>query len=332
MAKSNFRKKLKNINNTGFTNISNAEGGRLTNKDGSINVQKTGMPFWERNSLFHSLIRMRWWKFLLYIFSVYFVINVIFATLYVIVGVDNLTGVDSRNNDLLNGFEQAFFFSSQSLTTVGYGHISPVGLAANIIASIESFVGILAFALVTGLLYGRFSRPQAYMRFSDNLLVAPHKGKRALMVRLATYKNNHITDVEAIATMAMHMKDADGKQVTRFFRLNLEISKIASMALSWTLVHLIDEESPLYGMGHDDIMEANIEILYNMKAFDDHFSNIVQQRTSYTIEEVVYGAKFLPMFHRSDDGQTTILELDKINLHEQVEVPEPASIDELLKS
>ncbi|MEZ5016488.1 MAG: ion channel [Flavipsychrobacter sp.] len=332
MANQFRRKKLKNINNTGFTNNSNVEGGRLTNKDGSINVQKTGRPFWERISMFHTLLRMPWWKFLLSIFAVYFVINLVFATLYVVIGVHNLTGIAGHADDLLNGFEQAFFFSAQTLTTVGYGHISPLGLAANVVASIESFVGILSFALVTGLLYGRFARPQAFMMFSDNVLVAPHKGKRALMVRLATYKNNHITDVEAIATMAMHMREADGRQVTRFFRLELEITKIASMALSWTLVHLIDEKSPLFGMGHDEIMDADIEILYNMKGFDDHFSNIVQQRTSYTVSEMVYGAKFLPMFHKSDDGNTTVLELDKINLHERVDVPEPVDIDELIKS
>lgn len=326
------KRKLKNIDNTGFTNNSNAEGGRLTNRDGSINVQKIGMPFWERISMFHTLLRMPWWKFLFCIFGAYFTINLFFATIYVIVGVENLTGIAGINDGMLNGFEQAFFFSAQTLTTVGYGHISPLGLAANVVASIESFIGILSFALVTGLLYGRFARPQAFMKFSDNVLVAPHKRKRALMIRLATYKNNHITDVEAIATMAMHVKGKDGKITTSFFGLKLEITKIASMALSWTIVHLIDEESPLFGMGRDEMMDANIEILYHMKGFDDHFSNIVQQRTSYTIDEMVYGVKFLPMFHRSDDGKTTVLELDKINLHENADVPEPVAIDELIKS
>lgn len=332
MANQFRKKKLDNIDNTGFTNNSNAEGGRLTNKDGSINLKKTGIPFWKRISLYHSLLRMPRWKFFLCVFGVYFTLNVFFATLFVVIGVENLRGIDGSRDDLLNGFQQAFFFSSQTLTTVGYGHISPVGLAANVVASIESFMGILSFAIVTGLLYGRFTRPKAYIKFSENVVVAPYRGIRGIMVRIATYKNNHITDVEAVATMAMHTKDDKGAPITRFFRLDLEISKVSSLALSWTIVHPINEDSPLFGMAYGEMMEANIEILYNLKGFDDHFSNVVQQRTSYTTSEIVYGAKFLPMFHKSEDGSTTVLELDKINLHERVEVPEPVAIDELLKS
>lgn len=311
--------KLRNrfVENTGFSNNSKAEGGRLSKKDGDINVRKTGLPFWERYSLFHILIRMPSWKFLLTVFLFYAFINVIFALLYVLLGVENLKGVSVEADSMISGFSQAFFFSSQTLTTVGYGHISPLGLATNVTAALESFVGILSFAMVTGLLYGRFSLPRAYIKFSENLLVTPHKGRNALMIRIATYKNNHITDVEAQCTMAMHIKE-NGKELTRFFRMKLEIDKVSSMALSWTIVHLIDEDSPLNDMDYDDFINADVEILYQLKGFDDNFSNIVQQRTSYTVEEIVFGAKFLPMFHRSDDGTTTVLELDKINAYEHV--------------
>jgi len=321
----NFRrnkKKPEAIENTGFSSLSNTEGSRLINKDGSANLRKTGMPFLDRISLFHTLIHMKWPKFLLIVFLFYTAINSVFALVYVIIGVDHLKGVSVEAESLLNGFEQAFFFSSQTLTTVGYGHITPLGLTANIAAAIESFVGILSFAMMTGLLYGRFSLPKAYIKFSENILVAPHKGYRALMIRLASYKNNHITDVEAKMTMAMHYMD-NGKEVTRFYTPKLEIEKITSLALSWTLVHLIDEDSPLFEMGLEELKQADIEIMYHIKGFDDHFSNIVQQRTSYTANEIVYGAKFLPAFHRSEDGSTTVLELDKLNLHEPAKVPEP---------
>ncbi|MCB0697466.1 MAG: transporter, partial [Chitinophagaceae bacterium] len=237
---SHFRRNKKNIEaveNTGFSSLSNTEGSRLINKDGSTNLRKTGMPFLERISLFHTLIHMKWPKFLLIVFLFYTAINSLFALIYVIIGVESLKGVSMEAESLLNGFEQAFFFSSQTLTTVGYGHITPLGLGANIAAALESFVGILSFAMMTGLLYGRFSLPRAYIKFSENVLVAPHKGYRALMIRLASYKNNHITDVEAKMTMAMHYKD-NGKDVTRFYTPKLEIEKITSLALSWTLVHL----------------------------------------------------------------------------------------------
>jgi inward rectifier potassium channel len=315
------KKHIQNIDNTGFAVNSITEGARLTNRDGSVNLQKTGLPFWKHISLYHTLLRMHRGKFLLAIFFFYTVMNLLFATIYVINGVEHLEGVATAGENGMPGFIQAFFFSSQTLTTVGYGHVSPEGLGANIIASLESFLGILSFALVTGLLYGRFTRPKAYLKFSHNGLIAPHKGKKAFMCRMASYKNNHLTEVEAQLTVAYHVNE-NGSIVTRFYPMKLEISKINSMALSWTLVHLIDEDSPLFGMGHQDMKEAGIEVMVFVKGFDDHFSNTVQQRTSYTINEITYGAKFLPMFRRAQDGNSTILELDKINAFEKVNLPE----------
>lgn len=315
-----FRRNKNNlVDNTGFSKTGSA---RLVNKDGTLNLRKAGLPFWTRISLFHTLIRMPTIRFLLSVLLFYAIANVIFATLYIVVGVENLQGIVVDDADILNGFQQAFFFSSQTLTTVGYGHISPVGLSANIIAAIESFVGILSFAMVTGLLYGRFTLPKAYLKFSDNIIVAPYKGQRALMVRIASYKNNHITDLEAKITIAMRVTEG-GKKVSKFFTPDLEMDKISSLALSWTIVHLIDENSPLYELGKEEMLHADFEIMYNIKGFDDHFSNIVQQRSSYTPNELVYGAKFKPAFYGAEDGSTTVLELDKLNLHEPAKVPEP---------
>ena len=141
------------------------------------------------------------------------------------------------------------------------------------------------------------------------------------MLRTATYKNNHLTDVEAQLTLAVHEKEND-RTLTRFYPLKLEIAKINSLALSWTMVHPINEDSPLYHYTKDDVVESKMEVIVNVKAFDDHFSNIVQQRTSYTYQQLIYGAKFLPMFERATDGSHTILELDKINAHEMVKFQE----------
>ena len=143
------------------------------------------------------------------------------------------------------------------------------------------------------------------------------------MFRIVTYKNNHLTDVEAQLTLAIHIKEKD-KMVTKFYPLSLEYAKINSLALSWTIVHHINEESPLHGYTKQDIIDGRAEIIANIKAFDDHFSNIVQQRTSYTYRQVIYGAKFLPMFERATDGKYTILELNKINAHEMVNLEEHA--------
>lgn len=321
MPGSSKRSAFKSLENTGFTGNSRAEGNRLTNKDGSINLAKTGIPFYQRISLYHTLLRMNSGRFLLSVFLLYTSVNLLFAMAYLSIGTNKLVGTEEAGDGIMNGFLQAFFFSSQTLTTVGYGHISPVGFWANVIASLESFIGILTFALVTGMLYARFTRPKAYLRFSDNLLIAPHRDGRALMLRTATFKNNHLTDVEGVLTAAM-LQEVNGEQVRRFYTLPLEISRVNSLALSWTLVHFIDEQSPLYGMSAEALQRADLEVLVFVKAFDDHFSNTVQQRTSYVASELVYGAKFQPMFRRSPDGSRTLLELDKLNDFKPAALPE----------
>ena len=313
------RQRLRDIDNTGFGSNSSIEGGRLINPDGSTNLSKRGIPFWERISVYHSLLRMKRSHFFLVIFLFYSVVNIFFAMLYFATGVEHLVGGDGATN-YFEKFTEAFFFSSQTLTTVGYGRVSPSGLLTNTIASIESLVGIIIFAVLTGLIYGRFSRPRAYLLFSPNMLIAPYKNGKALMVRTATYKNNHLTDIDALVTLALHEKD-NGKTVTKFYQLKLEVARINSLALSWTIVHNIDEESPLYNCSKKEMEETRMEVIVNIKAFDDHFSNIVQQRTSYTYHQLIYGARFLPMFERAHDGSNTILELDKINEHELVELP-----------
>ena len=312
------RARFKNIDNTGFGGSSTVEGGRLTNKDGSNNLRKVGLPIWERISIYHTLLRMRRGHFFLLVLLFYTTINLFFATIYFAIGVEHLDGVDGAGS-AFGKFTEAFFFSSQTLTTVGYGHVAPMGMAANTVASLESFLGILTFAVVTGLIYGRFARPRAFIKFSHNALIAPYKDGQAIMMRLATYKNNHLTDVEAMMTAALRIKE-DGKYMSRFYTLKLEISRINSLALSWTLVHALDENSPLYGYSMKDIENSKLEVMVGIKGFDDHFSNIVQQRTSYSHKEFVNGAKFLPMF-RAQAGSFTLLELDKINAYEMVPLP-----------
>ena len=321
MSTSGNRQRLRDINNTGFGPNSSVEGGRLLNPDGSTNLRKRGIPIWERISIYHTLLRMKQTHFLMFVLVLYTSVNLLFAFIYYITGVEHLVGGEGAHT-FVDKFAEAFFFSSQTLTTVGYGHIAPSGMMTNSIASIESLVGILIFAVMTGLIYGRFSRPRAYILFSPNVLIAPYKEGKAIMLRIATYKNNHLTDAEAQLTLAMHVKE-HGKIVTKFYPLQLEFAKVNSLALSWTIVHHINEESPLYHFTKEEIDESKIELIVNIKGFDDHFSNLVQQRTSYTYQQVIYGARFLPMFERAPGGNYTLLELNKINAHELVKLPDP---------
>lgn len=297
-------------NNTGFGTNASMYGGRLVNRDGRANIRKTGLTIFARYSWYHTLIEMSRTKFLLLIFASFLVINLIFAIGYFLIGVEHLGGMEANTTG--EKFIEAYFFSAQTFTTVGYGRINPTGYLTSFVAAFEAFSGLLFFALATGLFYARFSRPKAFLRFSERALISPYKDGVALMFRLVPDKNNNLTDVEAKLTLAIHVEE-DGKQVNRFFALPLELSFVNALNLSWTIVHPIDDKSPLYGLQKDDLIKAKAEIMVFIKAFDETFSNNVVSRTSYIGREVDFGEKFIPMFHRSEDHSTTILEIDKLN-------------------
>jgi inward rectifier potassium channel len=308
---------LKKLDNTGFGKNSTDNATRLANKNGNVNVKKTGLPFWERISIFHTLINLSKGRFIFCIVVFYLTINLFFATLYLLIGLENLGGLSPVSK--LQDFSEAFFFSTQTFTTVGYGRVYPIGFLTSLVSSLEAFIGILSAALATGLLYGRFSLPEAFLLFSPNILISPYENINGLMFRLASYKNNHLTNVEVSITVAMELEE-NGKMVNQFFNLDLEIAKINSLAFSWTVVHPIDDKSPFKSLTYDDIKNANTEVLVFIKAFDDKFSNTVMQRTSYTANEFVMGAKFKKMYGISTDGKTTVLRLDEINDFEAMEL------------
>lgn len=302
--------KAKTEINTGFGSNAGDYGGRFINKDGNPNKEILGVTFLNRISWYHTMLALPRWKFLLIIFSFYIVINVIFASIYYFVGVEHLNGIESKTE--IGKFGAAYFFSAQTFTTVGYGHISPSGFITSALAAGEALVGLLSFAIATGLFYGRFSKPRAYLRFSSNAVVAPYKNITALMLRLAPYKNTMLTDAEAKLTFAMSVEE-NGKMINKFFPLNLEFSKANFLSLNWTIVHPITEESPFYNFSAADFATINGEIFVFIKAFDDMFSNTVVDRSSYTLREVVVGARFLPMYYRNTGGNKTILDIEKLN-------------------
>ncbi len=309
--------------NTGFGSNASSYGGRLLNKDGSPNIRKTGVNFLEKLSWFHSMLNMKMWKFFSIIFIFYILVNVVFTLIYYFIGVEKLNGMQAASE--LSKLTEAFFFSTQTFTTVGYGRISPTGLAMNAVSSFQALVGLLSFAVATGLMYGRFSLPKAYVKFSNKALISPYENGTGLMIRLAPFKNTAaLTDAEAKISIAI-IKDINGKAANQFYNILLEIPKINALALSWTLVHPINEESPLYNFTKKDFENTKGEILVYLKAFDDTFSNTVMSRTSYTFDEVAYGKKFVPMYNRDDIKQTTILQLEKLN--ECVEIAMPTMVE-----
>lgn len=307
----NLNQNAKTDENSGFGTNANSYGGRFVNKNGTANIEKRGMNFLRRISWYHTMIDMPNWKFLLILFSFYVVINLIFAVLYYAIGIEHLDGI-AQSQSILTQFGQAYFFSAQTFTTVGYGHISPNGFLTSALSAAEALIGLLSFAIATGLFFGRFSKPTAFLKFSHNALISPYKEQKALMIRLVPFKNTNFTDAAAKITLGMSVEE-NGTRTNKFYKLDLELDRINALSLSWTLVHAITEESPLYNFTEDDFKRTHGEILVFITTFDDMFSNTVAARTSYTFNEIIYGAKFETMYNRSKDGTKTILYLDKLN-------------------
>lgn len=302
--------------NTGFGTNAACYGGRFINKNGTPNVERRGLSYFERISWYHTLIHMPRWKFIGVLFGFFIGINVLFATLYYIIGIEYLEGVDYYGSSV-NKFAKAFFFSTQTFTTVGYGHISPEGFWTNALAASEALIGLLSFSIATGLFFGRFSKPTAHIRFSENALISPYREGKALMIRLVPYKNTNFTDAEAKVTLGLVGKE-NGQKRNNFYTLPLEMSKIDSLNLSWTLVHEITETSPLYNFNADYFSENQGEILVFIKTFDDMFSTVVSAQTSYTFDEIVCDAKFEMMYHEDKSRTRTVLELDKLSNYTKV--------------
>ncbi len=318
-----FRKRfnqLKSEENSGFGANSSNSGARFYNREGGANVIRKGISPLHRYSWYHTMLEMKRGKFLFLLLVSYISINLVFAGIYYLIGIEHLAGINTGSP--LKNFTEVFFFSAQTFTTVGYGRISPTGFLTSAVSTFEAFLGLLNFAIATGLFYGRFSRPQAFLKFSHNALISPYKDGIALMCRMSPYKNNNLSEAEVKLTMVMEVED-NGKMTNKFYNLDVEIAKINALALSWTVVHPINEKSPLYGFGPDDIKNTRIEVFVFVKAFDEVFSNTVVDRTSYISNEIVWGAKFLLMYHPSEDKKKTILDLTKLNRYDFVDVPVP---------
>ncbi|WP_294220549.1 ion channel [uncultured Chryseobacterium sp.] len=312
-----FKEKIqqKNSENSGFGD--NASG-RFIKKNGLPNVSRKGVNILNRFSWYHTMLDLSTFQFLSYLVIAYILVNILFAFIYYLIGVEHLTGIDKSNP--MNEFIDVFFFSSQTFTTVGYGRIAPVGFTASLVATFEAFLGLLTFAIATGLFYGRFSRPRAYLKFSDIAVIAPFRETSALMFRLAPYKNNALTDADVIVSAAIEVME-DGIPRSKFYQLKTQLSKINTLALNWTVVHVIDEDSPFNEFSEDDFKNTDIEMIVHVRAFDEVFSNTVVQRASYVSGEIIYGAKFTPMYYPDKQHLSTILDLDKINDYQKADLP-----------
>lgn len=287
---------------------------RLLNRDGSFNVRREGLSPLGSMSLYIWLVNLTWPRFLAIAAGGYLALNVLFAFAYLSLGPDALAGTSATafGERLL----ETFFFSVQSSSTIGYGAIAPASLGADLLVTLETILSFLAFALLTGVTFARFSRPTARIVASRQAVVAPYRGRTALMFRIVNARSNEIMDLRARVVLVLH--DSDGGRT--FHPLPLERDRVQFFPLAWTVVHPIDDDSPLAGMGPADLRAADPELLVLLTGYDETFAGTVHTRTSYQATEVVWGARFVDLFDHSRSGSG--LSIDVTKLHET----EPASL------
>jgi inward rectifier potassium channel len=283
---------------------------RVINKDGSFNVTRMGTDFHPKD-IYQFLVNLSWTKFFALAVISYILFNAVFGLVYFLLGIQNLKGVVGSTS--LQDYFNCFFFSVQTSTTIGYGGIIPEGMLANSIVTIEAMAGVLSFALITGLLYGRFSHPFSRILYSKNAIVAPYKGINSLQFRIVNQRNNNLMDIEAKVMAVLVDKDFNRK----YYDMKLERYSVHFFALSWTVVHPIDDDSPVFMKSLEELKEKQLEILILIKGYDDTFNQVVHSRYSYTFDEIVWGAKFVRSFNTNSDGDI-ILKLDDIHLFEKI--------------
>ncbi len=300
----------------GLTQRYEAKLRRVIRKDGEFNVRRRGTT-WRDIHPFIFMINRPWHALVALLFGGLVGIDLIFALVYFVLGVSQLHGAGAPT--ALGRFLKAFFFSSQTLTTVGYGTIYPTTTLTNLIAALESMVGLMGFAVATGFLVARLSRPKARIGFSHAMLVAPYNGGTSLQFRIVNRGVSNLMEVQA-QMLLMTVEQADGSLQRKYARLKLERDSVLFLAVTWTIVHPIGAESPLYGKTIEDLKRWQAEFLILIKGVDDTSSQTVHARASYRYDELLWGARFAPAF-RVDSNGDMVLEVDRVS--DVIKSPEP---------
>lgn len=302
-------------NDLGFGAVVSAQSQRrLLNKDGSFNVRRRGLGVLRSQSLYHASLSMTWPKFLWSCTAIYIGINVVFAALFLLCGSNALVGM--RDEEIGGRFLRAFFFSVETFATIGYGTISPVGVPAHMLMVFEALISVMAQALITGLLFARFSRPTAAILYSKQMLIAPFQGGRAAMFRITNLRDSQLLDVHARVNCSWM-----DNGVRRFQLLDLERTEVMFFPLAWTIVHPIMPTSPMYGLEEADVLSRDFEFLVIVSAIDETFAQTVHARSSYKASEVLWGAKFRNIFNPPDAEGMLSVDVERIDDVDRVPLP-----------
>ncbi|MDO8433239.1 MAG: ion channel [Candidatus Binatus sp.] len=250
------------------------------------------------DDLYHYLLTAPWPELIAFVALFFVAANLVFATGYYLDG-----GIENTHS---GSFLDMFFFSIQTMATIGYGKMAPISLFCNVLVSIEALFGLLGLAMVTGLVFSKFSRPTARVRFSSCAIVAPREGVPSLMFRMANLRNNRIVEGEIHVVVARQENTLEGESVRRFHDLAMSRSRSALFQLTWTAIHPIVENSPLHGHTRESLARCEGEILVSLIGFDETFSQTVHARHSYRFDQIEWGVRFLDVLKRQPDGRLKV--------------------------
>ncbi|MDP9267022.1 MAG: ion channel [Acidobacteriota bacterium] len=294
--------------------VSRESGQRLLNRDGTFNVHREGIGFWQTLNLYHALLSISWPMFFGLVFGFYCVANGLFAFVYLACGPEALLG----DVGVGSSFLRAFLFSVETSSTIGYGNLVVTGLPANLVMVAEVLFAIVSFAVITGVVFARFSRPVAHIVFSDRAVLTPFQGGQAFMFRVVNARNNQIIELKA-AVIFTRFEEKEGVRMRQYYTLGLERPSVAFFPLSWTVVHAIDETSPLHGVSEQELKQSRAEFLILLSGTDETSSERVHARSSYVADEVVWNARFASVFVPPGPGKKVTIDLARFHLVEPLE-------------
>jgi inward rectifier potassium channel len=289
-------------------------GRRILDPDGTLNIVRAGVQRGYLSDFYHLLLVSSWRRLFALLLIVYLAANSLFALGYLLGG-DGIDGAQPGS------FADAFFFSVQTMATIGYGHWYPKTFWAHLLVTIESLIGLLGLALVTGLTFAKFSRPSARVLFSRVAVVTARDGAPVLMFRVANQRGNQIVEARMHVVLACDETTVEGEAVRRLYDLELARAQNALFALSWTAIHSITERSPLYQRTPESLAASGAEIIISLTGLDESFSQTVHARHSYMVDDIVWGARFVDILSLTPEGRRRI---DFAHFHDIVRI-DPAS-------
>ena len=290
-------------------NFKNHDGADLMHVRGTaFELHKRGVARWDFSDPYHMAVTLSWPAFITAAFSLLVSINLLFAALYVARpgAVQNLPP-----GDLMS----AFFFSVETLATVGYGEMAPATTYGHIIVSLEIVVGMAFTAIVTGLLFVRFSKPQAKILFADHAVVTNHNGRPTLMVRIANGRLTTLTNAKAQIGLLMAEVSSEGQMFRRVHDLTLQRETLPVFPLTWTLMHMINDDSPLKGLATQDLFDQDVRMFVTVEALDVELGARVQALQVYDHRQVALGMRYCEAVSRDEAGRT-IADLGRLSLME----------------